>query len=260
MPSLTREQASTRAEAIKQNALASKAATTAVRQAEVVDQAPVIPAPIDNAAMQAALSASSDKIADAEQILRSLITARGELGGQEDKLTTEREKIAYAAIGDGDPKAKTRLASIHTVLAQLGSEIAAHDAAIREAKERVAAAKQQHDHLLGKARAAEGLAHLDTLAAAGHAIDAALRQFVDACHQLETAAQGVALATGHGPTAEQVNSALRRVLPTALIPFKRTFDLPAPPRPEQRTASDWTSAWAAAARHSLLAVIGPKED
>ena len=124
----------------------------------------------------------------------------------------------------------------------------------------VRAAKHQHDHLLGKARAAEGLAHLDTLAAAGHAIDAALRQFVDACHQLETAAQGVALATGHGPTAEQVNSALRRVLPTALIPFKRTFDLPAPPRPEQRTASDWTSAWAAAARHSLLAVIGPKED
>lgn len=249
---LSREEAQARAQEIKAAAEATRLAVASAKDAA--------PAPLshpDDAAMTEAIDAANAAVAASQAILDSLEAARTDIGEQKEQLRTERSRISFAAHGDGSKKAKDRLAGIRNVLAQLDAEAAELDAAIAEAKQRLSAAVAHSQRELMRQRAAHGLSWLETLTDAAKTIDAALGEFVAACQQFEDAARHVAAATGRGPTAEQLHSALRRVLPTGLIPVRKVFDLPIPPRPEQRTASDWASAWAIAARAVLEARIAP---
>jgi len=90
------------------------------------------------------VAAANAAVNAAQKTLSELIGQRDAVTAREQQLSAERGKIAFAAHGDCNTKAKTRLAAIHRELPEIGSEVASFDAAIDEAQTRVASAQQQH--------------------------------------------------------------------------------------------------------------------
>ena len=187
-----------------------------------------------------------------------MIEQRDAVTAREQQLSAERGKIAFAAHGDGNSKAKTRLAAIHRDLAEIGSEIASFDAAIGEADVRLASAKERYQRSVERERAKEALDYLDHLLSHAHGADAALRQYLTAIVAVDQCAQRVC-AIASRPSRDIVCAALKRSLLSALTAHRQTFELPLLPPNERKPLAEWAESWATAVRGTLKQRIAEPE-
>jgi len=204
------------------------------------------------------VAAANSAVNAAQQTLNTLIEQRDAVTAREQQLSTERGKIAFAAHGDGNTKAKTRLAAIHRELAEIGSELSSYDAAVEEAQSRHAAAQEAARREVERERAKEALDHLETLLQHAHGADAALRQYLTAIVAVDQCAQRVC-AIASRPSRDIVCAALKRSLLSALTAHRQTFELPLLPPNERKPLAEWAESWATAVRGTLKQRIAEPE-
>jgi hypothetical protein len=82
------------------------------------------------------------EVEEATKIIATLEDKRQHLNQRAVELADERNKIAFGAHVDGDAKARKRLDAINLELATMASEQSSVDAALTEANNRLAIAKQ----------------------------------------------------------------------------------------------------------------------
>jgi chromosome segregation ATPase len=200
------------------------------------------------------VAAANAAVTVVQQTLEELIAQRGAVTGREERLTAERAKIAFAAHGAGNSKAKTRLAAIHRELAEIGSEIGGFDAAIEEAEARLAAAKSRVGQEIERRRCQEALDHLETLLQHAHGADAALRQYVAAITAVDKLAERICAVARH-PGRTLVIGAIRRSLSSELTAVHALTEIPLCDPVHRHPLSYWASAWSASLRGNLQARI-----
>jgi hypothetical protein len=190
----------------------------------------------------------------AQQTLNELIAQRGAVAGREERLTSERAKIAFAAHGAGNSRTKTRLSTIHRELAEIVSEIAGFDAAIEEAQARLAAAKDRVGQEIERRRCQEALDHLETLLQHAHGADGALKAYREAIVAVDKAAERINAVARH-PGRTLVVGAIRRSLSSQLTPVHAITEIPLIEPIHRHPLSWWAEAWAASVRGTLQARI-----
>jgi chromosome segregation ATPase len=188
------------------------------------------------------VAAANSAVTAAQQILDELIAQRGAVTVREKQLTGERAKIAFAAHGAGNAKAKTRLSTIHREFAEIGSEIAGFDAAIEEAKARLAAAKLRVGQEIERQRAREAIARGEAVQAAAAGCDTALRQFLQAYDALDRACAAACGITSR-PSRQVVRVAAKRALIAALTARRLDFDTELLAPNERHTFAEIAQAW-----------------
>jgi hypothetical protein len=199
------------------------------------------------------------QVGEAERVVAELIALHAAVTSREQLLTAERNKIAFAAHGSKNAKAKTRLSEIHRELAEIGSEVAGFTAAIDEAKARLAAAKQKVAHEIEKRRCGEAITAVDELVGHAHGIDSLLRQYVAEITAFDQCAQRVCAVAGR-PDRSLVRVALNRSLSSALTAHRAIFEsIPLLPPRERHPLSHWADAWAASIRATLSQRIAEPE-
>jgi hypothetical protein len=199
------------------------------------------------------------QVREAERMVAELIAQHAAVTAREQRLSAERSKIAFAAHGSKNVKAKTRLSEIHRELAEIGSNIASLDAAVNEAKARLAAAKQRVAHEVEKRRCAEAMTGLDELVGRAHGIDSLLRQYVAEITALDQCAQRVCAVAGR-PDRSLVRVALNRSLSAALTAHRGIFEnIPLLPPRERHPIAWWTKQWAASIKATLAQRIAEPE-
>jgi DNA repair exonuclease SbcCD ATPase subunit len=199
------------------------------------------------------------QVREAERDLAELIAQHVAVTGREQRLTAERSKIAFAAHGSKNAKAKTRLSEIHRELAEIGSEVSSFTAAIDEARSRLGKAKQEVAREIEKRRCGEALSALDELLGHAHGIDSLLRQYVAEIATLDQCAQRVCAVAGR-PDRSLLRVALNRSLSAALTAHRGIFEnMPLLPPRERHPLSHWADAWAASIRATLAQRIAEPE-
>jgi hypothetical protein len=215
-----------------------------------MDKAETVIDPVEQATAQ---------VREAERVVAELIAQHAAVTGREQRLTAERSKIAFAAHGSKNAKAKTRLSAITRELFDIGSDIASLDAAMNEARARLAAAKQKAAHEVEKRRCGEAIADLDELLGHAHGIDSLLRQYAAEITVLDQCAQRVSAVAGR-PDRSLVRVALNRSLSAALTAHRGIFEnIPLLPPRERHPLSHWADAWAVSIRAALAQRIAEPE-
>jgi hypothetical protein len=215
-----------------------------------MDKAEPVIDPVEQATTQAR---------EAERVVAELIAQHAAVTGREQLLTAERNKIAFAAHGSKNAKAKTRLSEIHRELGEIGTEIAGFTAAIDEAKARLVAAKQKVGQEIEKRRCAEAMTGLDELLGHAHGIDSLLRQYVAEITAFDQCAQRVSAVAGR-PDRSLIRIALNRSLSAALTAHRAIFENIPLLRPgERHPLAHSADAWAASIRATLERRIAEPE-
>ena len=99
-------------------------------------------------------------------------------------LTAERSAISYAALAEGNEKAKRRLEQINADGAKVNAELESIDAAIRVAKEKVGQAEQVEQRAEAKANALKLRDQYKRFVKLADVADEHLRSFVAAAGEL----------------------------------------------------------------------------
>ena len=109
----------------------------------------------------------------AEQTISRLEDKRKQLNVRAVELADERGRIAFGALAEADPKARTRLEKIHAETATLASETSALEAALNEAASRLEIAKRNEAIAADRAAALLLKQKLAKFAALGADVDEA---------------------------------------------------------------------------------------
>jgi hypothetical protein len=200
------------------------------------------------------VDAAKSAVTAAEKILTGLITARDGVASREKGLIKERAKLAFAGLGAGNVKAKTRLSEIHREITEIGSEVASYDAAIAEGEARLAAARNHVEREIDRRRCREALEHLDRLLQAAHGADSALRSYREAIVAVDKAAERVCAVARH-PSRVIVVGAIRRSLSSELEPIRMITEIPLVDPVHRGPLSRWANAVATPLRATLQARI-----
>ena len=181
---------------------------------------------------------------DAKTILPQLEAKLSAAKARQAEITRERNSIALAAhMGSANDRA--RLDKLNHDGAILAGEIEGLDAAILQAKARIAEAEANAAAEVdrGKRREVVGLA--DDIRGHGERIDALWRQSIAEYAELQTKlTEIVELGVGR-PSLQQIRVACQRALISAFIGSPLQFQIIAPT--ERHSVSDLVDSWARAA-------------
>ena len=181
---------------------------------------------------------------DAKTILPQLEAKLSAANARQAEITRERNSIALAAhMGSANDRA--RLDKLNHDGAILAGEIEGLDAAILQAKARIAEAEANAAAEVdrGKRREVVGLA--DDIRGHGERIDALWRQSIAEYAELQTKlTEIVQLGVGR-PSLQQIRVACQRALISAFIGSPLQFQIIAPT--ERHSVSDLVDSWARAA-------------
>ena len=181
---------------------------------------------------------------DAKTILPQLEAKLSAAKARQAEITRERNSIALAAHM-GSANDRTRLDGLNHDGAILAGEIEGLDAAILQAKARIAEAEANAAAEVdrGKRREVVGLA--DDIRGHGERIDALWRQSIAEYAELQTKlTEIVELGVGR-PSLQQIRVACQRALISAFIGSPLQFQIIAPT--ERHSVSDLVDLWARAA-------------
>lgn len=201
--------------------------------------------------------AITDAPAAARATLADLTAQRAAAVARQRELADEREALAYdAATGDGP--ARKALDSLTREAATAALTLENLDAAIAEARRRVAAADEEAR--LGELRrkAAEAQAKLADMRAVGAEAGAALDAFADKLEEFYALADTVRRLGMGGPSRELARANVVRAVQTVLARVRLNSDT-IPPS-ERRSLADLVDAWAGAVNARIAQVLGPETD
>lgn len=186
------------------------------------------------------------RLRTAREILADLTTERATFDRRAAELADERERISFDAF-QGDRVAKKRLTEIHAEAARQASESASVEAAIAEARRRVAAAEADHRAAEDDVRARAALRLLGEFRERAAAVDAAARELLASYAAFKDCYAELRRLGITGPGPETVRVACRNAVIAALMPSDIALhrDPPAFLAPDQRHSFDELCAgWA----------------
>jgi hypothetical protein len=199
-------------------------------------------------------------VADAESVLRKLEAKRERHIERGKQLPEVRASAAFLALVEKSPGAQRTLKQVNSEVATYESELAALDAAIGEAKNRILIARAIEADVADKARAKEALQLFGEFKKCGVELDAAFRTIAER-GQLLSDLLGKLHACGiNNPTAEQVDVLGFACLQTSLMDtvWHRRFRFLGPS--QRRHFGPLFAEWALAAERRLRAVLAEDED
>jgi hypothetical protein len=195
-------------------------------------------------------------IADAEATIARLEGKRSELVARGTELATIRASLAYAALADGDDKSRAKLDKLNIEAATHTSEVAAVEAAINTANERLVAARDHEAKAADRTNARELKVVLDQFVESATQLDQALADVAalgNNLHQIQARMRDLGSPV---PNAAQLDSLGYRCLLTACAstPWSRHFETLAPH--ERRSFSALIDIWRATNEKHLAARLG----
>lgn len=128
------------------------------------------------------------------------------------ELTEERNKIAFGAHVENDPKSRKRLDAINLELATMASEQSSVDAALVEANNRLAIAQRDEALKADRANAEALRAKLNRFVELGLMLDDCVSDFVGAANEMNTVLNDI-----HALGCPSPNAAQMRVLGTIAV-------------------------------------------
>ena len=115
---------------------------------------------------------------DARKVLHDLETKLADAKSRHDETVSEAKEIAFAAC-TGEPDAKKRLERLHIETSKISAEVFSLEAAIVEARRRVAEALAAETDDVARDKAERALALLDDFTKRGAKLDAGLQAFLN---------------------------------------------------------------------------------
>ena len=182
-------------------------------------------------------------VSDAEAAIARLEGKRSELLARGTELATVRASLAYAALADGDDKSRAKLDKLNIEAATHTSEVAAVEAAIKTANERLAVARNHEAKQADRASARELSVVLDQFTRTAAELDRVLADVARLGHALHQIQVQMAQLGSPVPNGAQLDSLGFRCLLTACAatPWHRHFQVLAPH--ERRSFSDLIAIW-----------------
>ena len=182
-------------------------------------------------------------VSDAEAAIARLEGKRSELLARGTELATVRASLAYAALADGDDKSRAKLDKLNIEAATHTSEVAAVEAAIKTANERLAVARNHEAKQADRASARELSVVLDQFTRTAAELDRVLADVARLGHALHQIQVQMAQLGSPVPNGAQLDSLGFRSLLTACAatPWHRHFQVLAPH--ERRSFSDLIAIW-----------------
>ena len=195
-------------------------------------------------------------VSDAEAAIARLEGKRSELLARGTELATVRASLAYAALADGDDKSRAKLDKLNIEAATHTSEVAAVEAAIKTANERLAVARNHEAKQADRASARELSVVLDQFTRTAAELDRVLADVARLGHALHQIQVQMAQLGSPVPNGAQLDSLGFRCLLTACAatPWHRHFQVLAPH--ERRSFSDLIAIWTDTNRKHLASRLG----
>ena len=189
------------------------------------------------------MSKQPTSVADAEQVIANLESKRAALIERGKELATIRASLAYSALADGDDKSRAKLDKLNIEAATHNSEVAAVEAAIKTANERLAVARNHEAKQADRASARELSVVLDQFTRTAAELDRVLADVARLGHALHQIQVQMAQLGSPVPNGAQLDSLGFRCLLTACAatPWHRHFQVLAPH--ERRSFSDLIAIW-----------------
>jgi hypothetical protein len=182
-------------------------------------------------------------VQNAEALLQRFEIERDELIAQHEERAGLRREVSFAAHSGGDPEAARMLDAMHDEAARHQSKLESIDAAISEAKHRVAIAKQHEARAFDREKAKRLRECLVAFNAAAETIDNSLELIVTAGDNMRTiVTEANRLGLSH-PSHAQLDSLGGLALRSSLMmtPWSRHFERVGPM--EKKTFSGLMQAW-----------------
>ena len=198
-------------------------------------------------------------VSDAEAAIARLEGKRSELLARGTELATVRASLAYAALADGDDKSRAKLDKLNIEAATHTSEVAAVEAAIKTANERLAVARNHEAKQADRASARELSVVLDQFTRTAAELDRVLADVARLGHALHQIQVQMAQLGSPVPNGAQLDSLGFRCLLTACAatPWHRHFQVLAPH--ERRSFSDLIAIWTDTNRKHLASRLGDEQ-
>jgi hypothetical protein len=185
-------------------------------------------------------------VTDAQKIVDELEAKAAGLAASRTSDERELAEISFAAQVAEDQKSAARLETLKARIVKRGVDAKSLDAALAEAKRRLAAA-QDAERLAEEHRVAEELLELSNMMReVGAKADKALKQFIEASNDLKKIIAATNQRALHNPSAQQLQSLGRRAILGELVnsPFAKEFEHVAPR--DRQSLALVTEAWASA--------------
>jgi hypothetical protein len=198
-------------------------------------------------------------VAACEHTLQQLEVKRAKHVERGRELPELRAGAAYLAHTERHPGARRTLNQVNAELATHESELAAIDAAISEAKNRILIAQAIEADVADKARAKEALALFGEFKQCGVELDAAFRTIAEKGNLLGDLLGRLHACGIKNPTAEQVDVLGYSCLQTSLMAtvWNRRFRFLGPS--QRRHFGPLFAEWAASAERRLRGVLAEDE-
>jgi hypothetical protein len=180
---------------------------------------------------------------EAERIVASLEQKRAKCIQRGTDIADERAVLGYGTHVDNDKASRAKLDKLNAEAAVHASELASLDAAIREAGERLAAARHVEAIEADKANAREVAKVVDELAEHGQVVDDVLHDLIEAGANLRAALNRLHGLGCNNPSHEQLATLGHLSILTALNKtiWKRGFETLAPN--QRKSFTDVVAAW-----------------
>ena len=160
---------------------------------------------------------TADPVAAAAAMLQVLAEKRAEALARKTNVLEEIGSHGYAAQAEGNKAAKKRITELSVVVAEIDVEIVTLDAAEREGRKRLAAAKADAERAAAVARAILANEQVERFRYHGGRLAALLVDLINAYEKtLEAGAQIRRLKVIRAPGGEVVSVAIKGALETAL--------------------------------------------
>jgi hypothetical protein len=206
------------------------------------------------------MSENTNAVAAAEQTLKRLENRRRLLIERGQEIAETRKRISFAALADGDQKAKRALDDLNTEAIAHGVEMESALAAIAEAERRVVAARRAEAEQQDRANAVAIKKVIAELGEhAGHADDC-LHDLVEAGDRLKHCFEKLQALGISQPRTEQLMTLGNLAIQTALSRsqlWKRYFQTLAPH--ERRDFTSVCAAWSKSLEAEVERRLGEKQ-
>jgi hypothetical protein len=182
------------------------------------------------------------KLEAAEKVVRELEAKREKCLQAGVELQDERAALAYSAHADGNAKSRSRLEQVHAAIATHSSELQSIDAAIAQAKGKLAIAHRDEAEEQDRARATAIQQVVAELATHAAVADDCLHDLAEAGNNLKKCLDRLHVL-GVGPRHEQLQALGHNCVLTALMtsPWKRYFE--AIPANARRDFASTIASW-----------------
>jgi chromosome segregation ATPase len=198
---------------------------------------------------------SVETVEAAEAAIRGLEDKHAALVERGKQLEQIRASNAYAALANGDSKARQRLDALNRETAEHGSELASAQAALRTAHQRLAEAQERDTKATAREKAQKLREAVQEFLEIAGDLDEAIGDVATLGHRLNNAWREMQLLGAKVPTHSQMESLGGRAVAAAItgMPWSRLFSPPPISPHERHSFAELATGWAGQIERACIA-------